>query len=404
MRGVFMNSSIRGSRPLWMAPVALLLAAVAWLPAVHLLFRPAVGDYRGEAGGHLPRGAAALAARHLRLWEDPGTRAREIARMRATNAEWDFMGRTYLALALANLALHEPPHEARFLGILDTLLEETLRLEAAHGMYFFLMPYARAAPYRAQPARSCFIDSEIALMLAARQSVRARADYAPLLAGRIDQLVTMMEQSPSLCGESYPDECWLFDNANAAAAIALSDRLDGRDHGLFLGRWLERIKSSLVDGETGLLISSFRYDGTPRDGPEGSSIFMIAHALQVIDPAFAREQYQLARRHLGTSLLGFGFAREWPKSWQSGADVDSGPTIPLVGASAGASGLAFLGAAAFEDHSYLRALLTSLHFAGFPMRDGGELRFAASNQVGDAVLLYALVQGPLWQRVREASR
>ena len=47
----------------------------------------------------------------------------------------------------------------------------------------------------------------------------------------------------------------------------------------------------------------------------------------------------------------------------------------------------------------LRGLLTSLNFAGFPVRRGGQLRYCASNAVGDAVLLYSMVLGPLWREV-----
>ena len=38
-----------------------------------------------------------------------------------------------------------------------------------------------------------------------------------------------------------------------------------------------------------------------------------------------------------------------------------------------------------------------------PERRAGRLHFAAGNGLGDAVLLYALAQGPLWQLVRSGS-
>jgi hypothetical protein len=43
-------------------------------------------------------------------------------------------------------------------------------------------------------------------------------------------------------------------------------------------------------------------------------------------------------------------------------------------------------------------------FAGFPQVRDGRMRFCASNQVGDAVLLYSTVAGPLWELIRERSR
>lgn len=81
-------------------------------------------------------------------------------------------------------------------------------------------------------------------------------------------------------------------------------------------------------------------------------------------------------------------------------DVDSGPIVPIFEASASASGLAFLGAAGFHDVQYLTQLMTSLNFSGFPVKQGDTLQYQASNPVGDAVLLYALVQGPLWEKTR----
>ena len=82
--------------------------------------------------------------------------------------------------------------------------------------------------------------------------------------------------------------------------------------------------------------------------------------------------------------------------------MDSGPVIPGVDASAGSSGLAFLGASAFGDTKYLSGLLASLRLGGFPVEKNGTLKFCASNQVGDAVLLYAAVCGPIWDKVEKA--
>ena len=101
----------------------------------------------------------------------------------------------------------------------------------------------------------------------------------------------------------------------------------------------------------------------------------------------------------GRSVLGFGFSREWPPEVPGTMDVDSGPVLPITGASASASGLAILAAAAFDDRDYLSALLTSLEFAGFPREKDGQRAYLASNTVGDAVLLYALTEGPLWRAV-----
>lgn len=41
---------------------------------------------------------------------------------------------------------------------------------------------------------------------------------------------------------------------------------------------------------------------------------MTSHMLKIVDEAFARDQYELARQHLGRSFLGFGYSRKLPVS------------------------------------------------------------------------------------------
>ena len=367
-------------------------AFAAWLSIVHVFFAadPVVLQQR-------------LAVQQVTQWTEPEARSLALARMRSTNAEWDFMGRTFLVLALANESIARPSARSKHVEVIDAVIEETLRLEAEHGQQHFLLPYAQARPFVRQPARSLFVDGEIALMLAARQLVEPRSETAAQLRLRIDQVVAQMSDGPILSAESYPDEAWTFCNTAALAAIRLADTALGTNHDALIDGWLENAKRHLIDPRTGMLVSSYTLDGRHRDGPEGSSLFMAAHFLQVVDPVFAADQYRRAKKYLAIEVAGFGLAREWPKDGHGATDVDSGPIVPIIGASPGASGMAIIGAAAFSDETYLQSLLTSLEFAAFPIREDRGVRFGASNQVGDAVLLYALSQGPLFDIVQPRS-
>jgi len=382
--------------------VALALAAAVWLPLVHLAFAPGRAELAATEAS--PR-ARALADRQLALWEgDVAARAAARDRMRATNPEWDFMGRTFLVLALANLAEREPDAAERYLAAVDRILADTLRVEAAGGHEAFLLGYARRRPWVAQPPRSLFVDGELALMLGARCLAAPDARWSAELRRRAEVIADRIEAGPVLCAESYPDECWIFCNTAALAALRLADVVLGTDHAALRARWVATARERLVDPETGLLISELTYAGRPRDGPEGSSIWAAAHFLQLVDADFARDQYDRARRELARTCLGFGWAREWPESWVGPIDVDSGLVVPVLEASPSSSGLALVAAAAFDDDDLLAALVASLDVGGFPVEDAdGGLRYAAGNQVGDAVLLYALVEGPLWTRAREAA-
>ncbi len=386
---------------LLLALVSIAVASAIWLPAVHVLFRPGLDAYR--APDRIGARTEAMVRHRLAAWLDPDRRAQALATMRAANAEWDFMGRTFLVLALSNIALREPGRADDCLDAMDSIIDQTLAMEAEHGQFHFLMPYARARPFVHPRKRSIFVDGEIALMLGARRVVREDARYARVHARRVAALVDQMSDGRVLCGESYPDECWTFCNAVAIAAVRMHDALDDADHSAFIDRWLDAIRAHLTHEQTGMLISAFTLGGRELHGPEGTTIWLVAHCLKLVDPAYARQQYDLARAELGRSLLGFGYSREWPPGHRGYLDVDSGPVIPGLEASASASGLAVLGAASFGDQDYLRELLTSLHLAGMPVEREDRLHFAASNPVGDAVLLYAMVNGPLWDRVMEMS-
>lgn len=381
----------------WFGLASLAVAAAIWLPVVHWLYRKPPAEFTATTG--IPPRALELAERQIRIWRDPAETARAVAALRATNPEWDLMSRGYFVLALANMTLRDPAERQRNLDLIDRVIDDTLAAEREDGQAHFLLPYVHRAPFVARPARSLHVDSQIGLMLGARCVLEPREDYVRELGRRVEIMQTQMAAGPVLMAESYPDECWLFDNANAIVVMRMLDAVGGTNHAEFILRWRTSAVEWLRDPKSGLLASSLTSDGKILDGPEGSTLWMAMHALQLVDPDLARSQYDLARQEIGRTLLGFGYAREWPEGWVGPGDVDSGPPIPILGVSAGSSGTAFIAASAFHDTDYLVELFTTLDFAGFPRREDGALQYCASNQLGDAVVLYAIVLGPLWDRV-----
>jgi hypothetical protein len=373
-----------------------------WIPTVHLFFRPALPEIMSENA--LAPKAAEMAQRHIRLWNEPVARKAELDRMRNSNAEWDFMGRTFLVMSLAEMSVRDPKLIPQHLPVIDTIIDETLRLETENGMHYFLMGYSKSRPYVAQPARSLFIDGEIAMMLAMRRIVEDRADYREAFATRVALVAGGLQTSATRTLESYPDECWLFDHTMALAAMRVGDYLDATDHQPLCRDWLAIAKQRLIDPKTGLLVSSYTTQAEPLDGPEGSSIWLATHCLRLVDADFARNQFERAKIHLKRELCGFAWSREWPTSWNGPLDIDSGAVVPILDVSAGGSGLAFIGAASFGDADFLRKLHTTLDFAALPVRKDGTLRYAASNQVGDSAMLYSLVLGAVWERVLEGNQ
>lgn len=385
--------------------IALLIAFCLWTPSVHYFFSRRVSVYRPEHA--ISTAARELAAAQTDIWSNPQIRDSELRKTRAISAEWDFMNRTYLVLSLANMAMRDPAYRKSACRNMDAILEDTLRHERTDTFYYFLLPYAHQGCWKRLPGQSIFVDGEISLMLAARRMVEEKPAYKPLLQSRIRKMLKQMMASPVHAAESYPDECWMFCNTVALAAIRMSDVLDGTDHSEFLSSWVRTAKAKLIDPRTGVLISAFSVDGIPAEcgsGAEGSSIWMVCHMLQIVDPGFAQDQYKLARRALSAEAIGFGYAREWAPGDKSSQDIDSGPIAPILNISPSSTALAAVAAAAFDDQKYFRKLLTSIEIGALPVRHGGRLRYCASNRLGDAVLLYAMTEGPLWNAVRTRIR
>ncbi len=385
--------------------IALVAAFCIWAPCVHRLFERPVANYR-PAGGNSVH-AQELADAQVAIWLKPSLQTAELGKLRKINPEWDFMSRTYFVLSMANMALRDDSYRTTACRAMDAVIEDTLKHEQQGGCEYFLLPYGHREGWMAERRGSVFVDGEIALMLASRRMVEEKLAYKPLLQHRVRKMVAQMSESPVLCAESYPNECWIFCNSIAIASIRMADALDGTDHSKFVSSWLRLAKSKLIEPKTGLLISAFSFDGSPAvcgAGGEGSSIWMVSHMLQVVDPEFALKQYRLARKALSVRTLGFSYALEWPKGSDAGLDIDSGPIAPLLNVSPSSTALAAVAAAAFDDDDYFRGILASIQFGGMPVRRNGGLTYKASNLVGDAVLLYAMTEGPLWNAVHERTQ
>jgi hypothetical protein len=167
--------------------------------------------------------------------------------MRVNNPEWDFMGRTFLALSLANMAEREPAQRARYLAVIDRIVADTIRLERERGHPYFLMGYANSRPWVAQPPRSLFVDGEIALMIAARCLVEDRPEYHAPLAERVRVMTERMKANPkTLSAESYVLAWFAF--ALLAPIAALSAGIYALGKRLFLAE-PQALEESVVTQE-----------------------------------------------------------------------------------------------------------------------------------------------------------
>ena len=370
-----------------------------------LNFPSSTAHAENNAGKIDPR-TQKLANTYIDIWKNPEARKQHLAELHRQNPEWDFMFRTYSVLSFVNLAIYEPQREKEYLKLIDIIIDDTLQQEKQHGFKYFLMRYGQSNNWKVRPPKSLFIDGEIALMLAARCIIQNNPAYSSELQRRIDLIVERMEHGPVLCAESYPDECWVFCNSIALAAVKISDQVNQTDHSKLFSKWISTAKKNFIDPKTGLLRSAFTYDGQPvqsAKGPEGSSIWMTCHMLQIIDKSFAQDQYKIARKELMASIMGFGYSREWPKDYPVSSDIDSGPVLPILNASPSASGLGLIAAASFNDKETFSKLTISLNTFAMPVEQDDCRYYQLSNPLGDVVILYGLTVGPIWEKISRHS-
>ena len=429
---------ITGLQKACLLGASFLLACVVWAFIVSLLLQPRMENYIWDKdkekarenerardritspnrelspGPGLPQIPLALAKAQMSLWIEPATRNAQISRMRQSNPEWEFTSRTFLVLALANVALRDTLLKPAALSVIDTIITETLDQERRHGqeVFFAVSQKGRRSDFLNSSRRSVFIDGQIAMMLGARRLVEENATWGEEMQQRTRLIVQEMREGPLLCGETYPNECRLVDCALAMATLRISNALDGTDYSGFINLWVGKARTTLVDKKANMLVSRFDFTGRPvvLEGPEGVSIWTTAHFLSVVDQGFAQEQYDNAARQLRTNFLAFGYSRARPSAsdyarspQQQQLEVEMDGLVPFLQASPGSSGRALVAAQTFGDTRWMRQLITSLEFLGF--RTARErMHYISSNTTGDAVILYALVQGPLWEKLKATVR
>lgn len=183
---------------------------------------------------------------------------------------------------------------------------------------------------------------------------------------------------------AYPGHAWPVDSIVAVAALRLHGRLFGPRFEPVIADWLTSARAQL-DPETGLL--PHRVAPVVR-GARGSSQSLIQRFLPEIDPDWADEQYSEFRRQFVDTPLGLPGVREYPHGTAGAGDVDSGPLI--LGVSASATVVAIGAARVHGDRSLAGALTGLGEGLGVPVTLGGSKRYALGVlPIGDAFLAWS---------------
>ena len=196
--------------------------------------------------------------------------------------------------------------------------------------------------------------------------------------------------------EGYPGQYWPCDTVVAAAGLADAAVLLGETGWTGTVRdWRDRVRRH-VDPAAGLLPHRVDVSGRALEGPRGSSQSIIqtywAHLGRELGERDV-EAWAAFRRTFLVREAGLVGVREYPVGAPGAGDVDSGPL--LLGVSASASAVTLAAARTVGDTELAADLDREAELLGLPVRWGDERRYGLGLlPVGDAFLAWARTRPP----------
>jgi hypothetical protein len=298
-------------------------------------------------------------------------------------AEWPFMGFSYLGYACVNLADLDP-------AVREDALAEIRWLIAAlqkPRMSGFMAPHF-GEPFETNAINvAVFVHGHFLNLVMRYREVSGDTRYDSLIHRVAEALLRAYDQTDQGMLRSYRDMWWITDNFPALSALSRYDRAFKRDTTAARRKFLHNLKAFYLDPTTGLFCTYINPAGHQRrQGPRGISVMYGLHFLRDFDPEFAASQYSLAKESLVENALGFCVVREFPEGVSARSDVDSGPLI--LGAGPSASGFAIAAAAINGDPATAGQLLKASAVVGMPVFQNGELQYLSMPAVGQAVILF----------------
>lgn len=190
---------------------------------------------------------------------------------------------------------------------------------------------------------------------------------------------------------TYPGES-IYVPDMLVAIVALhnySKQYDGK-YSQTVKMWVDRAKKEWIDEETGMLASFLEVDGDSlKIAPpiKGSYSALNCYYLSLIDVEFAKEQYELLKKHFKQDVPVTGIKEYHDKTCLFGMDIDAGPIIMNLSP----SGTAFaIGTATnLVDMDFRNHLLKTAEIVGSTISWFGNSHYLLANfaLVGEAITL-----------------
>jgi len=310
--------------------------------------------------------------------------------------EWALYTCSMTSAALANIAILYPQNKElsiKFIGqIIDIAMSEEIR------------GYDRLR-WREDPMDGIYGNqshisyySHLAWMISRYKQIGGDDKYDGLYHSLCKAMNRRIRQSKSLNLPTYPGEyIYIPDMLVAIVALAnYSSQYEGK-YSTTVDMWVERAKKEWIDKETGLVASFLEAynDSVQIVLPvKGSYSALNCYYLSLVDPEFAKEQYDCLMKNYKQGFPFAGIKEYHDKTCLFGMDIDAGPIIFNLSP----SGTAFtIGCAtSLDDMEFRNHLLKTAEIGGSTVTWFGKSHYLLANlaMVGEAIVLAMRTSAP----------
>ena len=303
--------------------------------------------------------------------------------------EWALYTCSMTSAALANITLLYPQNKEVALKFIDKIIDIALSED--------IREYD-ALRWGEDPMDGIYGDlshisyySHLAWMIARYKEIGGGDKYDWEYHALCKAMNRRIRESKYLNAPTYPGECiYVPDMLVAIVALNYYAKQNGGRYKETVEMWVDRAKREWIDKETGMLASFLEVDhdrlriALPI---KGSYSALNCYYLSLVDKDFAKEQYELLKKHFKQTLPVTGIKEYHDHSCWLGMDIDAGPIIMNLSP----SGTAFaIGCAtSLGDMEFRNQLLKTAEIAGSTISWYGQSHYLLANfaLVGEAITL-----------------
>jgi len=310
--------------------------------------------------------------------------------------EWALYTCSMTSAALANIAILYPQNKELSIKFIDQIIDIAMSEE--------IREYDRLR-WREDPMDGIYGNrshisyySHLAWMISRYKQIGGDGKYDGLYHTLCKSMNRRICQSPIMNLPTYPGESiYIPDMLVAIVALHNYSCQYNGEYSSTVKLWIERAKKVWIDKETGLLASFLVHYGNSAEiepPVKGSYSALNCYYLSLVDPDFAKEQYECLKKNFRQSFPFAGLKEYHDHTCLFGMDIDAGPIIFNISPSG--TGFVIGAATSLEDMEFRNKLLKTAEICGSTVTCFGKSHYLLANValVGEAIILAMRTSAP----------